>query len=66
MCNQSNIHLGQETEGKLPESCVNGFQSLLISTNFNPIHVSFSLLFDHQIEIDDSVVQSNASTSRSN
>lgn len=30
---------GQETEGKLPELCMKGFQRLLITTNFNPIHV---------------------------
>ena len=30
---------GQETESKLPESCIKGFQRLLIITNFNPVHV---------------------------
>lgn len=30
---------GQETESKLPESCIQGFQRLLITTNFNPIYV---------------------------
>lgn len=36
---KKNLILGQEKEGKLPESCMNGFQRLLITTNFNPIHV---------------------------
>ena len=31
--------LGQETEGKLPEICMKGFQRLLITFNYNPIHV---------------------------
>ncbi|UJR22550.1 hypothetical protein I4U23_025599 [Adineta vaga] len=30
---------GQETESKLPESCIAGFQQLLITTNFNPVHL---------------------------
>ncbi|CAF1330102.1 unnamed protein product [Didymodactylos carnosus] len=29
---------GQEKDGKLVKSCVRYFQSLLISTNFNPVH----------------------------
>ncbi|CAF1168043.1 unnamed protein product [Rotaria sordida] len=33
------IPQGQETEGKLPESCVQGFQRLLITINFNPVHL---------------------------
>lgn len=30
---------GHETESKLPESCIKGFQRLLITTDFNPVHV---------------------------
>ena len=44
---------GQETESKLPESCIKGFQRLLTTTNFNPVYVEvskdislFSLKFD--------------------
>ncbi|CAF3447993.1 unnamed protein product [Rotaria sp. Silwood2] len=35
----NNLFPGQETEGKLPESCMQGFQRLLITINFNPVHL---------------------------
>ncbi|CAF0895510.1 unnamed protein product [Adineta steineri] len=37
---------GQETEGKLPESCMQGFQHLLITTNFNPVCL-FNIIREH-------------------
>lgn len=45
------IPQGQETEGKLPESCMKGLQSLLISTNFNPIHL-YNLMRQHSTLIE--------------